>query len=419
MELDYSGPTVTGSCTSVALEFNQGDVIVNVYCTSTICLIPTSDIANAIAQEFVPTLTSTIQKAVTAAIGKFGALVKTTVPLVDGRLDLSIEGDLQQLGGDLMAVMKGEMMLDGGKVTPPFAPSLPTVVFPAGGDVGVFLSDYLFQSSMWAEATAGLMTVTVTNSMIPPASPVHLTPTDPVMLAIAPGLGSYASCSMEMVVTLTQAPQSLHFSNAAPLGPLLTFDNSTININFLVINSTISRSAFAVNVDVSGRWHGLTIVPDSKTKGYALNMTLGTHFYAGAALAGSSVGQVDVDTLLQFVDLALVTLSAGVSLPLPALPKDLAGASLEGQGVSNGGIVAVFSGVPVPFPMPPGNPCGSWPCPLEATCCGSACCPLPQAVCCGGGCCPNGSVCVNGNQCQQGSTARTLAALLTRKVQTD
>ncbi len=406
---------MTGSCTSVALEFNQGDVIVNVYCTSDICLIPTSDIANAIAQEFVPTLTSTIQKAVTAAIAKFGPLIKTTVPLVQGRLDLSIAGDLQQLGGDLLAVMKGEMTLDGGKVTPPFAPTLPSVVFPAGGDVGVFMGDYLFQSSMWAEATAGLLAVTVTNAMIPPSSPVHLTPTDPVLLAIAPGLASYASCSMKMIITLTQAPQTLHFSNSAPLGPLLTFDNATMSINFMLLNATVSRSAFAVNVDVSGRWHGLTIVPDAKTKGYALNMSLGTHFYAGAALAGSSVGPVDVDTLLQFVDLALVTLSAGVSLPLPALPKGIAGATLEGQGVSNGGIVAVFSGVPVPFPMPAGNPCGAWPCPVEATCCNGGCCPLPQAVCCGGGCCPNGSQCVNGNQCYEGSTARTFAALLKSK----
>lgn len=105
-------PLVNIQVTAANLLFQQGDIDIYVQCTSTLCLIPVStcgvmvlctdaaqvdDIANAIAQQFVPTFQSGLVTIANSALNNKVNTYPTTIPLPEYGLSLNLLGGFEFL----------------------------------------------------------------------------------------------------------------------------------------------------------------------------------------------------------------------------------------------------------------------------------------------------------------------------------
>ena len=71
LTVDTTGPTVSVSAGSVEMGFQPEDIEIVVECTDTWCIIPTDDIANAIAGEFVTIFNSSLVTAINNATNTY------------------------------------------------------------------------------------------------------------------------------------------------------------------------------------------------------------------------------------------------------------------------------------------------------------------------------------------------------------
>lgn len=62
--MDFSGAALNFLAQNVQLLFNRGDINIYVHCSNAICVIPPSDVANAIAQAFVPAFVGGIKTSI-------------------------------------------------------------------------------------------------------------------------------------------------------------------------------------------------------------------------------------------------------------------------------------------------------------------------------------------------------------------
>jgi len=389
----FTGPTVSLTSTSVALNFNN-DIDINVQCTDTFCLIPTSDIANDVGNQFVQIFTAGLQTAINNAAATMFDTISTTVSVPSLNLALQLQGQFALFPAtspNLVLYMEGLFDPNGQQITPPFTPEVspPDSVFASpSSQFEIVFTDYLIKTAVWAMNILGQFNKTITNSDLPSNSPVHLLTNDPTMQSAVPGVKAYPNCDINVQVSL------YNISSVDITGNPGIILSNAISADFFITNSTFNMYAWTliVGVDVTDTMSASfnstinEIQIDNALSGWEVDVQL----------LDSAVGSVSTG-FFKFV--ITVVLSSGgfevPSVPIPPPTDFNVGTPAYTEGVGYG-----FVGTTLEYNVDvPVVTCSESAdvCPEGNTCCGWGCCTLPSASCCPeAGCCPEGSECVEG-----------------------
>eukprot|EP01113_Clastostelium_recurvatum_P041975 TRINITY_DN6757_c0_g1_i2.p1 TRINITY_DN6757_c0_g1~~TRINITY_DN6757_c0_g1_i2.p1 ORF type:complete len:508 (+),score=113.78 TRINITY_DN6757_c0_g1_i2:129-1526(+) len=323
INLNSSHPNITD--TYVALPHEKGDIEVYIHCSNTICVIPPSDIADAVAQGFLPALTTTLAKSIrTEALNASSHIdLLRTIPVGKGSIISDFEGGWWTLPPSSGTYIPGMVLAPrgmtyadvSGKAVPP--PYNPTFVPPAAilespaHDMEIFFTEYFFESLLWAMAEENLFDRVEVDSDLPPASPIHLTTDDSFFSQAVPGLAKFPHMKLE--VTTSMGPSDVSRSSIDASG--LHFLSSNLTMSFSIDTGSALVPGWTVKADVS---FDFALVPTVHGNEIMVNGTL-KNINSVVSTVSSSVGSVDdsaFEQLIQFLGGALVV--PGFRVPLPA-----------------------------------------------------------------------------------------------------
>jgi LBP / BPI / CETP family, C-terminal domain len=419
LAVNLLGPKPQVSVSSVDLSYAKGDCQLLVQCTSTFCIIPVSDIANAIAENFNKGFDQAVQSAATKAAQAYAATLSTTVALPDLELDVDLRSSFANVGSNVV-------MLGSGAVVPRSSPSYkgpwvpkvvpPTAAFSKPG-VSSALTNYVVETAMTSAWKAGYFHQLITAADVPADSPIKLSTNDAFWKMAVPGLAKWPNMNISVSTGVPSGlPESLFASKFDAAGIVVNF---TIDANFSLVNTTKKHAGFSLQFKI-GVLAKLAAKDDAKGRSIQLTPSYASWDIQSKELS-SAVGPVvekDVNTLL-LLAVGVAAPKKPVSLPWPA-DFDLNGASLA----YNLGY-ADLSVAPTYNKNIPHTACGPTErCAATLTCCkytgnDDECCVFSGATCCSNFCCPQGWQCCGANTCCEPRTGRpfnqtTLAALVQR-----
>eukprot|EP00026_Physarum_polycephalum_P007750 Phypoly_transcript_07816.p1 GENE.Phypoly_transcript_07816~~Phypoly_transcript_07816.p1 ORF type:complete len:520 (+),score=88.36 Phypoly_transcript_07816:147-1562(+) len=250
LDLTQSPPFI--NVTATDLNFDQNGIQIFVQCTNTFCLIPTQDIADAVAQNFVSLFTTAVANAARASLQKQVTKYRTEFSFTDG-LGLDMESNwwimLAGTGENPMLfvpTLGGFYTNVSGAITqPPFTPSFApplTYLESPKQDLNIGITEYFFSSLTWALGSLGFFNKVITSSEVPAESPVQLNTNDAFFLQVVPGLSAYPE--MDITITTTLVKSSTPTIDAAGLhvwGTNLTFDFALSNSSYSHHGWTLSN----------------------------------------------------------------------------------------------------------------------------------------------------------------------------------
>jgi len=389
--MDLTGPTVHVEATAVSLT-RLSNAQVYVQCTDLICLIPTSDIANAVAGAFGASFEAAAMKAINAAAARLFNGLSTSVHLPFLNLELLMQSRLYSVNGNLVLASRGAV-IPGSDATPPFNPTFvpPLTVFSSpSNQVSAIVTSYVMDSGFWALAEDGLFNRLITNADLPADSKVKLFTNETAFQFLCPALFKYPNLSISINVSLAR-PVSTSVDAAGYHATV------ALNLLFTIYNDTFKLPAWIYMVNTvpiavyQAHTTGTQVVFES------FNVS---GWNATVAVAKSWLGYVDTFGVAVVLDAALTAYITNV--PIPAKSFDVpVGFTLSGLGHTTHNDYDVIA-TAAQYQQPPAEQCGDRSlCPIGNTCCQWAgkwgCCPMPNAVCCSSGCCLNGCNCDNGD----------------------
>eukprot|EP01112_Ceratiomyxa_fruticulosa_P010924 TRINITY_DN2915_c0_g2_i1.p1 TRINITY_DN2915_c0_g2~~TRINITY_DN2915_c0_g2_i1.p1 ORF type:complete len:543 (-),score=117.49 TRINITY_DN2915_c0_g2_i1:148-1614(-) len=212
---DYTGATVYLNDSFAGLAFQQGDINIYVQCTNSICVISPSDIANAIAQNFVATFQRSVEKVVNDVIrDKFNDIeLFRPINLKDGTLDIDLDGEfyiVQTFDSTPPVIFTSSGAVvensDGDIIFPPFEPSIvpDTVLENSTYEANIYFTPYVIDCAFWSMGTLGELNAELTPNEVPKSSPVQLNTNDPFFSSVVPGLSKYPNMNITVDVTYLQ-----------------------------------------------------------------------------------------------------------------------------------------------------------------------------------------------------------------------
>jgi len=240
--IDVSGSTVSVTNANAFMNFQQGAIMIYVQCTDTICLIPTSDIANAAAQGFVPAFQNLTATAFNMAAQQYVNTIALNIPITlnYGRfrnhiylnidcsshyfllgsygpyqLSVGLQGELLPVPGDnglgIVLAMNGAVspVQQGVPVAPPFSPTdtLPDSVFSAPQvSMVTGITAYSPLTLLWALTQLDMFDLTITQQQMPQ---LNLNTSSTMWLLLAPGLVKFPN--MGIVIRTSVGPRLLPF----------------------------------------------------------------------------------------------------------------------------------------------------------------------------------------------------------------
>jgi len=372
---------------------SAGSDTIEVYvdCTDTFCLIPTDDIANAVAGSFVSTFQTTMQTAINTAASTYINTIPTTIPMPGYHLDIELQGGVDLFGApNVVTYANGVFSPDGSK-QPPFSPTYapPDAVFSSpANQLDFIFTDFMIQTAVWAMNENGDFNMTITNADLPNNSPFHLKTSDPFFLAAVPELKHYPNMDINVVTSL------YNLSNVDISTSGITLGNSIV-CQFDLVNSSSDIYGWTLLLDLS-----VLATASVAMDGPNISVTTSlSNWKSNVVVLKSNMGDISTADFEDLVTLALSQLPPppAFAIPTPASYVVISSPSITfNDGYGDIGADAQYAIQP-PATQCPGS---SQYCPEENTCCqwaeGWGCCTLPNAVCCQVGCCFQGSQCVNG-----------------------
>ncbi|KAM9984297.1 hypothetical protein ACTFIZ_004008 [Dictyostelium cf. discoideum] len=319
--VEFNSTSTSIIATNSTMAFEQGAVQVNVHCSNAICVIPVSDIANEVAQNFVTELTNGITKAINQQVPTIEALFTPIkqIPMTLSNGDsfwINLEGTLVEESNPtadlptITAALNGGIILentDGNFVYPSQNPTY----IPTDSQLESFTSDYsiiltgFFIESLFDAVFASSLPMTINPSQVPSASPVQLNTSDGFFSGVAPGLSQYPNLGIQV-------------NCYSPVTPLVSINSSAISLfnlelsaDFIILNGDNPFTAFTVlfTIDASLSTEILTDSPST----FSLNSTLAS-MTPNATIVTSTIGSVDATGFVQLMQMV----QGVIKLPAPA-----------------------------------------------------------------------------------------------------
>jgi len=303
--------------------FVTGDIEIHVQCTDTICLISAQDIANAMATAFSPTFDKAVANAIRDTAGNYSKDISMwhTIPIgTDAKLQADLEGGwwiLPAIGGSLtpgiLISPQGTVYSDYNNVetkppyTPTFSPPVAELNAPTH-DIEVFLTEYIFETALWAAGTDRLFDRIITNSEVPADSPVHLTTSDDFFSQAVPGLSKYPKMDLRVQTGLISVSKSLIDAKG------LHIPGTNLTVIFSIINGTTIIPGWTMNIEVG---FDLSLTPKAVRNSIVVNTTVENVTPVILAVS-SSVGAINNDAFVQLFQLVFgAAPSPSFAIPLP------------------------------------------------------------------------------------------------------
>eukprot|EP00029_Vermamoeba_vermiformis_P007817 TRINITY_DN3489_c0_g2_i1.p1 TRINITY_DN3489_c0_g2~~TRINITY_DN3489_c0_g2_i1.p1 ORF type:complete len:552 (+),score=115.27 TRINITY_DN3489_c0_g2_i1:31-1656(+) len=386
-------PLVNIQVTAANLLFQQGEIDIYVQCTSTLCIIPVGDIADAVAQQFVSTFQSGIVTIANTALNNKVNTYPTTIPIPEYGLSLNLVGGFEFLPAQPNAnlVLYGEGVFQNGIKSPPDNPLIapPDSIFTSPSPLQIVVTQDLVDDLFFAIATDPLYVYTITNQNLPADSPVVLNTNSFFWQSVAPGLAQYPNTNMSVSLKLASKSAAL-FEGGGPI-----FAQLSIYATFNLLSGSTSKPAFTLEIDVYPNI--LLSVKMMGANSLFVNTTITTWGSPNVTVLSSTVGSVSTFAF-SFAMSGILALIPSPSFNLPVPPE-----FAMSDPTLTYGIGYLVLGANVQYLTAINSiTCadGIKKCPLQNTCCkwGSSygCCTLPNANCCDSGCCGQFYQCVNG-----------------------
>jgi len=291
LDLSFSGPTISLSASAVNLNFKQGDIEVYVECTDLICIIPTSDISNAVAQSFDSTFTTGVKTAINNAVAALNKY-QTSYNIPEFKLNLHFNGNFAlfpSTNPSLILYLDGYFSPDGqSNEQPPFTPTIspPDSVFSSpSNQLNFIFTEYMIRTAIWALDSDGYFNQTITNSMLPKNSPIHLSTDDTAMQQAVPGVKAYPGCLINVDISLVNT------SSVTITGTPGIILGNTILAKFILTNSTFQKFGWSLIVDINVQATLSTVF--NATEGEIQLNTALSNWQIGVDLDDSNVGSVN------------------------------------------------------------------------------------------------------------------------------
>jgi hypothetical protein len=387
-------PLVNVHVTAANLLFQQGDIDIYVQCTSTLCLLPVGDIADAVAQQFVPTFQSGIVTIANTALNNKVNTYPTTIPLPEYGLSLNLLGGFEFLPNqdNSNLVLYGEGVFQNGVKPPPLNPQIapPDSVFSTNpSPMQIIITQDLVDDLLYSIATDPQYVYSITNQNLPADSPVALNTNSFFWQSVAPGLAQYPNTNMSVALKLASKSAVLLEGG----GPV--FGQISIYATFNLISGSTLKPAFTLEIDVYPT--AMLYVKMIGTNTLFVNSTITSWGSPNVTVLSSSVGSVSTFAF-SFAMSGILALVPSPTFNLPIPPEF----SMSDPTLTYG-VGYLLLGANVQYLTPINSitcPDGIKKCPLQNTCCkwGSSygCCTLPNANCCDSGCCGQFYQCANG-----------------------
>eukprot|EP01133_Synstelium_polycarpum_P007897 gene7897-9271_t len=306
--MDFSTDTPSFQALSSVFSFDQGDVEIYVHCSNTICIIPVDDIANMVANDFIPDVTTAITNAINAMAPKIEAAITPMkqLPITFGENTyiMNFEGELVQsanITADIIPVLtiaaNGALITKtpSGQVAPTFSPSVvpsSSVIENFDTDSCLSLAPFFFESLIFAGGVS-VLPLTVNPNEVPAASPVHLNTSDGFFTSVAPGLSSYPDLGVQVSIHSLVAP-TVTFNESG-----IGFSQLEITADFTMLSAT-PQLAFTVLFSID--FEIMTTANLINPSAFSLNNTLVT-LVPNASITTSNVGAVDPSGFVQLIQM--------------------------------------------------------------------------------------------------------------------
>eukprot|EP01132_Coremiostelium_polycephalum_P002818 gene2818-3503_t len=308
LSLSFNTSTTTLSDVSSQMNFQQGAVTVNVQCTNAVCIIPVSDIANQVAQSFVPSVTNGITGAVNKFIPNYLSLLDPirTIPFSfkGDTYMVDMEGVLVQSGTDMSDTPTMTVASNGGIITktasgsyiyPPGSPAFQ----PTNTQLESFTSDFcltltpFFFESLTNAAFGSIFPMTITPSEVPAASPVKLNTSDGFFTQVAPGLTQYPNLGIQ--VNLNSEANSIAYIN--DMG--LYLNGTQLSADFIVLSDN-PFTAFTVLFTVDALLNNEVNIISPQSISLASDLV---SMNPNATITSSVIGSVDPTGFVQLLQM--------------------------------------------------------------------------------------------------------------------
>ncbi|EFA85178.1 hypothetical protein PPL_02178 [Heterostelium album PN500] len=322
LTFDYSTSTPVATAQSTELTFSDGLVQIFVQCTNAICIVPVDDIANMVANDFVPTLTTGITNELNTMLPTFTNRIHPilTMPttLNGYTLQMDLTGSLVQAftGSGLTPLQTAQLLgeltatKDGNTITPPFQPAFvpeASTLENLQGPLEFTITPYLIQSLMYTGLNT-MLPITINPSEVPAASPVQLNTSDSFFSGVAPGLSSYPNLGLQLDVSIPQQIPQVSFNST---GIFASFD---IGFGFTILSNP---PMFAFAVDIATQMEIYTDVNAISISTIEFSSKL-LNLIPNATITSSAVGDVDptgFDQLVQMLQSAIAIPTFNATMP--------------------------------------------------------------------------------------------------------
>jgi len=299
-----------------------------------------------------------------------------------GELLINVAGPNFVTNNNIVVASQGAFMPPSGNPTPPFSPPcLPVSTFNSLSEMlGIYVTPYFFQTALWALATTGTFSVTISEADIPASSPVQFK-TSGFFKEAVPGLSAYPNMYLQVTNTLT-------------IGGDVTIDSTngvevsgvTFNQVWQIYNSTTTIPGWTLQA----LFEGDATVTAEVVSGEVLLFLQLMSDSANVTVVSSNVGTVSAPDFVQLFSLVSAILPKfNFTVPLPTEFTVGSVALQECDGFIS--LDAVFTYI---VPSNDSFACGSYTCAAGNQCCGgSFCCADAGGTCCSTYCCPQGLLC--------------------------
>ncbi|EGG17800.1 hypothetical protein DFA_08800 [Cavenderia fasciculata] len=282
-------------------------------CESKVC-DKTSEIRDAVADQFIPSIQTTITEQLNAKASTIAALFPPLRPLPNfsykgSSFSVVSMGEIVEgsAGDDLPPVtfaVNGGIAVSaaGGGANPVYPSQAPTFTPPASAiedfhttEWQVLLTPFFFESMIDAALETSLPGLIVP-SMVPADSPVTLNTSDPFFSETAPGMTqSYPNLAISIDITTPGSEQSTFSCSVNGSG--IVVSQLELLATFVVAPST---PAFTVLIAVDAT---LDVQPTLLSNGSVSVATTMTGFNPSVSVASTNVGEIDTDGILQMLQL--------------------------------------------------------------------------------------------------------------------